>query len=125
MGLFCQKKLKLRIVTNINYIKDKSMKLNLEREDLKSISKEVIEVLKPLLKNTKKSAESDIVYDVNGLAEYLKVNKSWVYNKVHLKEIPHFKCGKYTRFKKSQIDKWIDSETIQAVPALSLANNRG
>ena len=101
------------------------MKLNLEREDLKSISKDVIEALKPLLKSTNKSGDSDIVFDVKGLAGYLKVNESWVYNKVHLKEIPHFKCGKYTRFKKSQIDKWIDSETIQAIPALSLVNNKG
>ena len=84
----------------------------------------VAETLKPLLKNTKKSGDSDIVFDVKELAGYLKVDKSWVYNQVHLKTIPYFKCGKYTRFKKSSIDKWIDSETIRAVPALSLANNR-
>jgi excisionase family DNA binding protein len=94
------------MVTNINYIKDKSMKLNLEQDDLKLIAKDVAETLKPLLKNTKKSADGDIVYDVKGLAVYLKVNKSWVYNKVYLKEIPHFKCGKYARFKKSNIDKY-------------------
>ena len=101
------------------------MKLNLEREDLKSISKDVADTLKPLLKNNKKNGDRDIVFDVKGLSGYLKVNESWVYNQVHLKTIPYFKCGKYTRFKKSNIDKWIDSETIQAVPALLLVNNRG
>jgi excisionase family DNA binding protein len=101
------------------------MKLNLEQEDLKLIAKDVAETLKPLLKkNNNKSGDSDIVFDVKELAGYLKVNKSWVYNRVHLKAIPHFKCGKYPRFKKSNIDKWIDSETIQAVPTLSLVNNR-
>ena len=101
------------------------MKINLEQEDLKLIAKDVAETLKPLMKNNKKSGGSDIVFDVKGLAEYLKVDTSWVYNQVHLKTIPYFKCGKYTRFKKSQIDMWIDSETIQAVPVLSLLNNRG
>ncbi len=100
------------------------MKLNLEQEDLKLIAKDVAETLKHLLKNNKKSGDTDIVFDVKGLAGYLKVDKSWVYNQVHLKTIPYFKCGKYNRFKKSNIDKWIDSETIQAVPALSLVNNR-
>jgi excisionase family DNA binding protein len=101
------------------------MKLNLEQKDLKLIAKDVAETLKPLLKNNKKSGDSNIVFDVKELAGYLKVNESWVYNQVHLKTIPHFKCGKYLRFKKSNIDKWIDSETIQAIPALSLANDRG
>jgi excisionase family DNA binding protein len=101
------------------------MKLNLEQEDLKLLAKDVAEEMKPLLKKNMKSKESDTVFDVKELAGYMKVEKSWVYNQVHLKTIPYFKCGKYTRFKKSNIDKWIDSETIQTIPALSLVNNRG
>ena len=101
------------------------MKLNLEQDDLKLIAKDVAETLKPLLKNTKKSDDSGIVFDVRELAGYLKVNESWVYNQVHLKAIPYFKCGKYVRFEKSQIDKWIEKETMQPVPALTLTNNRG
>jgi excisionase family DNA binding protein len=100
------------------------MKLNLEQDDLKLIAKDIAETLKLLLKNTKKSDGSDIVFDVRELAGYLKVNESWIYNLVGLKTIPYFKCGKYLRFKKSNIDKWIDSETIQAIPTLSLVNNR-
>jgi len=101
------------------------MKLNLEQEDLKLIAKDIAETLKPLFKSNKKNSNSDIVFDVKGLAEYLKVNKSWVYNQVHLKAVPYFKCGKYTRFKKSQIDKWIEQESIKPIPPLSLVNNRG
>ena len=80
------------------------MKQNFEQEDLKLIAKDVAETLKPLLRSNKKSSDSNIVFDVKELAGYLKVNESWVYNQVHLKTIPYFKCGKYTRFKKSQID---------------------
>ena len=101
------------------------MKLNLEQDDLKFIAHDVAETLKPLFRNNKKTGDSDVVFDVKGLAEDLKVEESWIYNQTHLKTIPYFKCGNYLRFKKSNIDKWIDSETIQAIPALSLANNRG
>jgi excisionase family DNA binding protein len=92
------------------------MKLNLEQEELKLIAKDVADELKPLLKITKKSSDSDIVFDVKGLAEYLKVNDTWVYKKVQIKEIPYFKCGKYPRFKKAKIDKWIEEKSIKPVP---------
>jgi hypothetical protein len=49
------------------------MKLNLEQDDLKLITKDISETLKTLLKNTKKSGDSDIVFDVRELAGYLKV----------------------------------------------------
>jgi hypothetical protein len=51
------------MVTNINYIKDKSMKLNLEQEDLKLIAKDVAKTLKPLFRNTKKSGELENIND--------------------------------------------------------------
>ena len=108
---------------NGKYI-DKTMQLNIDPEDLKSIARDVVETLKPLLKNNKQGCESDCVFDVKELAAYLRVNKSWVYNQVHLKSIPYFKCGRYTRFKKSNIDRWISSETIQVIPALSSIDGR-
>ena len=78
------------------------MKLNLEQEDLKLIAKDVAETLKPLLKNNNKSGDSNIVFDVEGLSEYLKVKDTWIYNKVGLKTIPYFKCGKGLR---ERVDK--------------------
>ncbi len=100
------------------------MKLNLEQDDLNLIAQNVAETLKPLLRGSKQTKSNDIVLNVKELAGYLKVNESWVYNQVHLKTVPYFKCGKYTRFKKLQIDKWIEKETIQPVPPLSMVNNR-
>ena len=100
------------------------MQIKLDQEDLKLIAREVVKTLKPLLENNKQSCESDPVFGVEELAAYLKVKKTWVYKQVSLKTIPHFKSGKYPRFKKSAIDRWISSETIQAVPAVSLVNSR-
>jgi len=49
----------------------------------------------------------DALFTVETLAEYLRVSKQWVYEKVHCNEIPYYKVGKYPRFRKSKIDKWL------------------
>ena len=86
------------------------MKTTFETEDIEKIASEVLRKLKPLFKNTGNDGGKDIIFDVRGLSEYLKVDESCVYKQVQLKTIPYFKCGKYTRFKKFQVDKWIDEE---------------
>ena len=91
------------------------MKTELEHNDIELIAQQVANKLKPLLCKSPKQTD-ETVFDVKGLAQYLKVNESWVYNRVHLKSIPYFKCGKYPRFKKSAIDKWIEQETVQPIP---------
>ncbi len=70
------------------------------------IVKRVIEEIKPLLLNTQ-DTKNDELMDVEGLALYLKVPKSWVYEKVHKKEIPFHKAGKFPRFRKKHIDLWL------------------
>ncbi len=92
------------------------MKLELEQSEIDLIAQKVAEVLKPLLKNIQKNEDRKTVFDVKGLAAYLKVEESWVYNQSHLKTIPYFKCGKYLRFEKSQIDMWIKEKSINPVP---------
>jgi excisionase family DNA binding protein len=91
------------------------MKTEIERSDIEIIAQEVVDKIKPLLCKSPKQTE-DTVYDVKGLAQYLKVGLPWVYSQVHLKTIPYFKVGKYTRFKKSVIDKWIEQTTVQPIP---------
>jgi len=44
---------------------------------------------------------------VEDLAALLNVTPSWVYE--HKDEIPHIKLGKYLRFPKAEIDRWIAS----------------
>jgi excisionase family DNA binding protein len=49
----------------------------------------------------------DVISDVDGVANYLRVTKQWVYERVHQNTIPYYKLGKYPRFQKSKIDEWL------------------
>lgn len=91
------------------------MNLEFEEKDIEIIAQRVVELLRPLL-NNERHKEEDCIFDVKGLSEYLQVNPSWIYKQVSLKAIPYFKSGKYVRFKKSAIDKWIDRNTIRPIP---------
>jgi len=73
---------------------------------ISTIVEKVVEQIKPLLVNSHDS-KSDELMDVEGLAHYLKVTKSWVYEKIHKKEIPFQKAGKFPRFRKKHIDLWL------------------
>ena len=72
------------------------------------IVEKVVARLKPLLSNTHDSKDNELM-DVKGLAEYLKVKESWVYEKIHTKKIPFVKAGRFPRFRKKHIDKWLDN----------------
>jgi excisionase family DNA binding protein len=88
------------------------LKTELELQDINSIAQRVAELLKPILSGNNKVKE-DVIFTPETLAKYLQVNTSWVYKQVSLKSIPYFKSGKYTRFKKSAIDKWIETQTVR------------
>lgn len=92
------------------------MKIELEDKDVEAVAQRVLELLRPHVGNNGKRRADDTIFDVQGLADYLKVDASWVYKQVSLKKIPYFKNGRYTRFKRSAIDKWIDSQTIKSIP---------
>ena len=98
------------------------MKIELEHEDIQGIATRIVEMIKPLLKPCVKTGDEDVIFDIRGLAHYLKVYESWLYKQVSFKAIPYFKCGKYIRFKKSAIDKWVESETVKPIPPLKMVN---
>ncbi|ODS33559.1 MAG: Helix-turn-helix domain protein [Candidatus Scalindua rubra] len=80
------------------------MKLEIDESKLiDTIVKKVVDQLKPLIKHDPKSDE---LMSVQSLADYLKVKKSWVYEKVHTRQIPFRKIGKFPRFPKKHIDLW-------------------
>ena len=79
-----------------------------EDEDVERIAFRVTELLKPLLKVSPQKDDHEIILDVDGLASYLKVTKSWVYERTDLNEIPYYKVGKFPRFRKKDIDKWLE-----------------
>ena len=94
------------------------MKFEIEPEDINAIAQRVSEVIKPLLSRIEGPGEKDVIFDVKGFAEYLHVDASWIYKQVCLKAIPYFKRGKYLKFRKKDIDRWIEEGTVRPVPTL-------
>jgi len=89
--------------------------LLLARELVDQIADKVIEKLKPIIPVDGKIV-GETIYTPETLAEYLQVDTSWVYRQVSEKNIPYFKNGKYVRFRKSSIDRWISSHERQPIP---------
>lgn len=94
------------------------MKTQLESEDIQQIAEAVLKIITPLLSANGKE-KSDVIFTVKSLAEYLEVSDQWVYERVHLKEIPFAKVGKFPRFKKTDIDRWLDTLKTPAINPLS------
>jgi excisionase family DNA binding protein len=45
--------------------------------------------------------------DAHAVAEHLGVPVSWVYESARNGGIPHYRLGKYVRFKISEVDAWL------------------
>ena len=99
------------------------MKSELEAQDIEAIAQRVVELIRPLLIKGQYGEGEDTILDKEALAQYLGVPLWWIYKQVSLKNIPHFKTGKYLKFKRSKIDKWIDSQTTNPISPLRLAKN--
>lgn len=93
------------------------MKIELEKEDLELIAQSVFQKLSPLLKTLKKEKQDimENMMTVEEAAKYLGVNNSFIRKKVQTSEIPYFKVGKYLRFRKSEMDKWLESNSFKTV----------
>ena len=89
------------------------MKLEIEQTDIEAIANRVAEILKPMLSSTAKHDEKDALLDVAQLADYLNVSSSWIYDRIRDNEMPHCKLGKYLRFKKRDIDKWVETQSFK------------
>ncbi len=101
------------------------MKFEIEPQDLQAIAERVVELLKPLLSNGEKYSNEDNVFSVEALSEYLKTDVSWVRKQVSAMTIPFFKAGKYVRFRKSAIDKWIKSQSREPLSPCKLPIYKG
>lgn len=68
------------------------------------------------------SAKKDVlrgdVMDVDGVAEYLGLAPSTIYDKVRDLEIPHTRLGNLIRFRKTDIDQWLGENTVRPQPSL-------
>jgi predicted DNA-binding transcriptional regulator AlpA len=96
------------------------MKIDLELQDIQAIAGQVLDTLKPYLSGTGREKQDDAVLDVPGLSDYLHVSPKWIHERTHLKEIPFIKLSnKQLRFRKREIDKWLDSLRTPAISPLS------
>ena len=72
--------------------------------------KELVEELKREFLNTIKHSEEDKLFTPEELATYLNVSKDWIY-KDGKKLIPYVKLGANLRFRKKDVDQWLDKNT--------------
>jgi excisionase family DNA binding protein len=95
------------------------MKTEMEARDIDIIVEAVATRLRPFF--TQQQNTEDSIFDVEGLAEYLKVSTKWIYERTAIKAIPHIKADGHLRFKKSAIDKWLDTFKVPAVNAKGMS----
>jgi excisionase family DNA binding protein len=100
-----------------------NMRIELEQADLQALAEKVLDLLKPYLTGKHKGQE-DAIFDKEALAEYLKVDVSWIDKQVMARGIPFFKLGKYVRFKRGRIDKWLEGMEKPTSPYLKMLNSR-
>jgi len=77
------------------------------------IAREVVKAIRPLLGDTWK--DKDLIFSVETLAGYLGVSNQWVYDRIKSREIPYIKVGKFCRFRKRDIDAWLDTMKVPMV----------
>lgn len=58
------------------------------------------------------------VMDVEGVAEYLGLAPSTIYDKVRDLQMPHTRLGNLIRFRKTDIDRWLGENTVHPHPSL-------
>jgi excisionase family DNA binding protein len=62
----------------------------------------------PLQANGNGVADDQILLTVEELAEILRVPKSWIYS--HQDQLPTVRLGRYVRFKRSEIESFLDQQ---------------
>jgi excisionase family DNA binding protein len=87
-----------------------------EKSEIQLLAKELLKELLPKLKTSEETSANDFVFDVKQLSEYLNVPESWVYRQTCDHNIPYYKLGRYNRFKKTEIDKWLEEKSVNPIP---------
>jgi len=82
--------------------------------ETEQLGNEIVKRVLDGLKTQRSKEPEDTLFTVETLAKYLQVSKQWIYERVQFKEIPYIKVGKFLRFRKSEIDKWLDGHKVPA-----------
>ena len=59
-------------------------------------------------KNTSEAFKSEKFWTVSEASLFLSVKPSTIYQWVHLKEIPHYKIGRIVRFRRRDLEAWVE-----------------
>jgi excisionase family DNA binding protein len=51
---------------------------------------------------------SDRLLTADEVAAILHVTKSWVYDQTRQHRMPHVRLGRYVRYRRSAVDRWIE-----------------
>ena len=57
-----------------------------------------------------KLEQVDKFLTVSDLAQYLRIKPATIYAMVESRKIPHYKIGRLIRFKKDEIDQWLEMQ---------------
>jgi excisionase family DNA binding protein len=90
--------------------------LNIPQEFMDQIADRVLQKMMPVILANDKQGD-DLIFDVKGLAEYLKVAENWIYQRTRKHEIPFIKKGKYCLFRKAVIDSWLNQDAVKPLSA--------
>lgn len=52
---------------------------------------------------------------INEISEYLNLKRSTVYSMVEAGELPHYRIGRLIRFKRDEVDRWMDEHRKECV----------
>ncbi len=54
------------------------------------------------------------ILTIQELSDWLSISVSGLYHWVTVKEIPYFRVGRYIRFNRQDIEKWLDEKKVEA-----------
>jgi len=92
--------------------------INIDLQDFANeVVARIIKSIQEKLYSCKVDEES--LFTVKSLAKYLEVSDQWIYERIQKAEIPVIKVGKFPRFKKSDIDDWLNSLKVPVMNPLS------
>ena len=68
-----------------------------------------------MVKQTEQSIQEKEFLTIQDLSGYLEIRPKTIYAKVEERSIPHYKVGKLIRFKRSEIDLWMEGNKKDCV----------
>lgn len=81
------------------------MKIELSEQEIDALANKLVTRILPLLKEQLNT--QDEILSLEEACNFLKCKKSWLYKAVQQRKIPAIKTGKYLKFSKKELEKWL------------------